>query len=87
MVIIYCLAVILECLLQEFLTSVTTGLRGQAGTSFERQKRPMRSDYRCGSRFEHLFERHKQKLFQLNYLFFRLFILYSDNSHRFLTIT
>ena len=51
------------------------------------KKRPKRSDYRCGSRFEHLFERHKQKLFRQNYLFFRLFILYSNNSHRFLTIT
>lgn len=42
MVIIYCLAVILECLLQEFFTSVTTGLRGQAQTSFERQKNVQR---------------------------------------------
>ena len=71
MVIIYCLAVILECLLEEFLTSVTTGLRGQAGTSFEREKTSkLRSDYRCGSRFEHLFERHKQKLFSDKIIYF-----------------
>ena len=73
MVIIHCLAVSLEFLLQEFFTSVTTGLRGQAGTIYKRQKRPIRSDYRCGSRFEHLFERHKQKHFRKKLFIFQIF--------------